>query len=382
MNVSKTMKKWIIFSVMTALCSVAVATLYAMKPVEETMERKVLQLKPVSIQNASPGVYPIQVKAYGEVLAKWTTIIKTQVGGRITRINENLQPGQQFKAGEIILELEQINYQTALGQARLELENARVNLIQVERQASQARADWKGSGIKQPPASPLVFHEPQLKAAKAQLSYAKKVVEKAENDLKQTRITAPYDGLVVERFVNKGETVFTGDRIVKLVSIDQIEIGVNLDAIQVHQIGQWKGNLVQIIDPGTGRTWMGKLIRDKGIMDRETRLRRFYIVPLPCENQICPEKLVPGMFVTAVIQGKNRDNLFALTESCLTRDGDIWFLDEKDRLRRQKAVPVFYQNGQVYIENITNTPLLRVVMTPGSGLVAGTRVAPVSREEG
>lgn len=88
------------------------------------------------------------------------------------------------------------------------------------------------------------------------------------------------------------------------------------------------------------------------------------------------------MFVTAVIKGSPRANLLALPESCLTRDGEIWFVDAEDRLRRLTAEVAFYEDGNVYVENSTHAASLRVVTTPIPGFIAGTRTAPAARKEG
>lgn len=376
MKLSEKTKKWMIFCLITAICSIGSVSLYAMKPEHKVEERKSPPFKRVSIFKVAPGTYPARVKAYGEVNAKWTTTLRSQVEGRIVMINENLLPGRRLKAGETILELDMTDYQAALAQVQLELENARVNLIQVACQASQAKNDWKGSGIKQAPASPLVFYEPQLKAARACVIYAQKAMAKAQEDINHTRITAPYDSLVVERFADKGETLFAGDNVVTLISTDDVEIRMNIDEIQARSLGRWQDAKVKVFDPATGRSWNAAMVRDGGQVDRKTRLRQFYISPLDPEKE-----LLPGMFVTVVINGNPRANLLALPESCLTRDGEVWFVDKEDRLRNLAAKVAFYENGKVYIENSTNTASLRVVTSPTPDFIAGTKTAPAIEGE-
>lgn len=354
-------------------------TLYAMKPIENKTIAKAPPLRQVTVEKTDPGVYPVRVKAYGEVAAKWTTTIKSQVGGRIIRINEHLQPGYRINAGDVIVELDQVNYQMALGQAELEYENARVNLIQVERQASQAVADWKNSGIKQTPTSPLVFHGPQLKAARARLTYAKQAIEKAKNDLNQTLVRAPYNSLVTERFVGKGETLFAGDRILTLVSSDEIEIRVSLDASQVQRLGKFLGRHVDIRDDATGRSWTGKVIRDGGRVDRQTRLRHFFIQPVLQGEQRSQPALIPGMFITAIIKGENIDSLVRIPESSLTREGDIWYVDSDDRLQQLKAKIAFYSKGHIFVKNTFNLSSMNIVTAPAPGFVAGTKIIPVAK---
>jgi RND family efflux transporter MFP subunit len=378
MNLTQPVKKWIVFLLITTVCGVGAMTLYAMKPAPKEQSVKAPSLKRVTVQHTASGSYPYKVKGYGEVTAKWTTILRTRIGGRIVFISEHLQPGHRLKTGETILELDRVDYQVALDQAILEYEDARVNLIQVERQTDQAIADWKSSGIKQPPTSPLVFHGPQLKAAQARVTYAQSAVAKARNDLEQTRIQAPYNGLITERFTNKGETLFSGDQVLKLVSTDQLEIRVKLDASQVRRLGNMMGRFVEIRDEATQGSWSGKVVRDSGILDRKTRLRQFYIAPLTHGENDKKAALLPGMFITAVIHGKSFDNLICVPESSLTREGDIWIVDREDKLQRQKVAATFFEGGNAFIENPLELSSFRVATAPAPGFVSGTRISPVS----
>lgn len=365
-------KNWILFGLITGLCLALVLTLYSMEPVQKVGLGEAIPLKRVTVQNVKPGAYPPRIKVYGEAVSRWTTTLHAQINGEITYINENLQPGQKLEAGEIILEIDKHVYLAAVAQARLDLETARVNFLQAERRADQAKSDWNRAGFKADPSSSLVFHGPQLTAAKARVESAQKNLEKALYELGHTKVKAPYTGLVVERFADKGETVFAGDTLVRMVSVDDVEIRINLDIAQAKRIGKWQEAGVKIKEGLTGQSWRGKIIRRGGILDKKTRLQCFYISPLEGKNEI-----LPGLFVTAFIHGKKQENLLALPESSLTRDGYIWFADKEDKLRNIQAIIAFYENGKVFIENPEKIQQMRVVLTPIQSYISGTKVNPV-----
>ncbi|MCD4678309.1 MAG: efflux RND transporter periplasmic adaptor subunit [Desulfobacula sp.] len=374
---NKMLKKSILFTIITASCLAAVMTLYSMEPEKEIVKKEQTPLKTVTVKRVEPGAYFSRIKTFGEVRPKWTTILRAQVNGEITYINKRLQPGDRLKTGEIILEVDKNTYQTAVAQAREALEDARVHFLKAERKADQARSDWNRSGFKGKPSSALVFHEPQLKAARARIVSSETALKKALQELDYTTVKSPYAGLVVERFANKGETFFSGDSILKMISADDVEIKVNLDAVQVKNIGKWQGANVAIMDSGTGRTWPGKIRRNSGMLDKKTRLQSFYIVPLEKKRQI-----LPGMFVTVFIEGKKCENLMAIPESALTRDGLIWYADSQDMLRNIKTNVAFYEGGNVFIENSGNFDHMKVVITPVQKYIAGTKIHPVYEVEG
>lgn len=372
MKISNRLKKWIIFGFITTVCTGTIVTLYSMEPDNQVALNEETILKNVTVKDVRPRTHQPWIKVYGEAASKWSTTLRSQVNGRIIFINENLQPGMRIKVGEVIMEMDSVEYQANLAQAQLELENARVNLLKTQRQADQAKLDWKRSGFGDFPSSSLVFYEPQLSAAKAQVISAERTVEKTKKDLKDTRITSPYSGLVVERFADKGETLFSGDSIVKIESADDIEIRVNLDFDQVRRIGDWKKARVKIMDPAGQAQCAGKIVRSKGILDTKTRLQGFYIVPVEKSSRI-----LPGAFVTAAICGKIDENLLSMPEYSLTRDGYIWYADENDVLRNIKANVAFYEQGQVYIKNTDQLNHIRVVVSPIQAYISGTKVNPI-----
>ncbi len=375
MKLSKSMKKRIIFCLMAAACGVGAVGLYTMKPSEKIQKKQPVPPRQVTVRQVTPAERRSVIRVYGEVTARWTSVLRARVEGRIITINDALQPGQRLCKGDTLLQVDPTDYQAGLARARMELATAQEELIRAEQEANQARINWKNAGIKEPPASLLVFHLPQVKAAHAKADLAQKNMDKARNDLDQTRITAPYDCLVAECFVNKGETLFSGDRVLTVLSADNLEISVTLDQAQTHALGKWEKTAVTLQYPATGKTWAGKVVRDGQMMDKKTRLRRFYLIPLGKRDG-----LVPGMFVIADLQGSENEPLLALPESALTRDGLVWLVDQENMLRSLAVQPVFYEKGQVFIKAQKNQGPLQVVVTPTPSFIAGTQVIPVIQD--
>ncbi len=93
------------------------------------------------------------------------------------------------------------------------------------------------------------------------------------------------------------------------------------------------------------------------------------------------ENILPGMFVSALIRGQKRENLLALPESALTRDGYVWYADKEDRLRSMRADVAFYNTGRVFIENSANLNPMSVVVTPLQTYISGIKVIPLQEGE-
>ena len=361
-------KKWLVFCTGLLVLGSCAAGLYTMKPLKKKLPPQTERPpRRVTVERIHPTTTRMKIIAYGEVAPRWTSVLRARVQGRIVRISDSLAPGSRLSKGDIVLELDRTDYLVGQAEARLALETARENLIRTEHEAAQAKADWQRSGIKEAPASPLVFHAPQIRIARARVALAQSNMDKAENDLARTRILAPYDCLVAKRFANRGEILFSGDKVVTVLSMDDLEIGVALNEAQVKALGPWETAAVTLKDPSTGKAWSGKVIRDGRIVDQTTRLRRFYLIPTGKT-----EGLLPGMFVTAVIQGSRSERLFALPESALTRDGRIWQVSPARTLESTAVTPVFYENGRVFVRGGEGP--LDVVVMPSPAFLQGARV--------
>lgn len=371
-NVNLFIKKCIVFIITTAICGGVVMALYSMEPEKKIETKTETVLKTVTVIDVYPGTYNASVEVFGEISPKWSSSIRAQAGGKITYLAENLHPGHKVKAGQVVMKIDQSVYLANVSEAKLKVENAKLQYLLEERNATQAKRDWERSGLKGVPSSSLAFHKPQLMVAKAEIEAAQKNLDKALTELDYTIITSPYDGLITERSVSKGDMVLAGDDVVRIISSKDMEIKVNLSEKQVLAIGSWKSARLTIHSLERGASWRGSIVRDGGYLDSKTRLRSFYIVP-----ERDQEGLLPGMFISVRISGVRTDNLIAIPESALTRDGYIWYADSEQRLRNFKADLLFYKNRQVFVKNSDNFDKISVVANPLQSFASGTQVKPV-----
>lgn len=85
-------------------------------------------------------------------------------------------------------------------------------------------------------ASQLDKSEADVKSARAQLKQARAVLEQAQEQLDYTRVTAPYDGVVVERLVELGERVQVGTPLGTGLSLEKLRVKVEVPARMATQV--------------------------------------------------------------------------------------------------------------------------------------------------
>ncbi len=359
------------------LLVVVLSSVYAFSssPDDDEMEEPLQEVQSalVSVVNIKPDAYHSVIESRGEVLPLWKTSLKAEVNGHITYLSDQFRNGLQLEKGNLLVKLEDSQYQTQLARATSQLATARVNLTKAEKKARQAPVDWKRTGISKKP-DELVLHIPQLKAAQAEFKAAEAEKQRSEVQLQQTVITMPYTGAVVERKVSLGDAVQQGDVLAVLYGLEKVVIPVALDQKQWQQMPeQWQGKIAELADPfGTGR-WQGRLIRSSMAFDRQTRLRKLY---LEVEHPLAmTPALLPGRYLTVHIQGKKQANILRLPESSLDRNGYVWFVDNANHLQRFSATPLFTQQGYIFVQPPVTKANWRIVRNPLIDYLPGMTVS-------
>lgn len=346
------------------------------------IERQKLALPVVSALKVFPSSYHATVEALGEVKPRWQTELRSFVRGEVTRVADSALEGRNVKKGQILITMDNTRYLAQLAEAKNRLAAAKVSLLVAERESVQAKRNWKLSGLKGEPKSSLAFKQPQLEAAQAEYAAAESVVKDATRDLDFTKVTAPFDGIVITRTVNPGETVEAGQPLLTLISNQLLDVPVKLNQNQWQLIAEnWQGKVARLHLPNINletqklQTWSAILERVSGHIDPSTRQRTLF---LKAQNA---DALMPGSMVKATISGRQFENLLKVPQSAITRDGFIWLVDSQQQLQRSHAEVLFTQADWSFI----STPEIavikqdennywRIVLTPLSSYLPGTRV--------
>ena len=336
----------------------------------------------VSVVTVQSGSYNAQVTAYGAASPHYELTLTAQVAGQVDRLASNFEAGYKLKKGDVIVFLEGSDYQAQVAAAEKNLSDARLILLEEERQALQARVEWDASGVKGEPASALVLRQPQLAAAKAAMTKAEADLISARKNLNHTRILAPFDALVVQRHISPGSYLQAGTPVATLYSTDRVEIAADLSADDWAKLpeaaelnsGQWPVVLNHVQN---GQKWCGRILRAQHHLDANTRQRGLILAldhPLDSDPP-----LLPGTFVKATIPGRRLEGLWKLPGSALSQKGEIWYVQADDTLSSFSAKPLF-SDGEVIYVSVPDTLKEReqnVLVHPLNSYLVGMRVNPV-----
>ncbi|HEX9368480.1 MAG TPA: efflux RND transporter periplasmic adaptor subunit [Vicinamibacterales bacterium] len=281
----------------------------------------------VTTLKTSRGSIIDAVGATGTLQAVTTVTVGTQVSGIVQSL-ENVDFNSIVKKGQVIARLDPSILETLVETAKANLTSAQANLERQKVAVSDAQA--KLTRAKELAAKQLINKvdlenadvtlrsaQAQLKSTESAIVQAEASVNKAKVDLDHTIITAPIDGIIIKRSVDRGQTVNAGMQAPELfiIAADLTKMQVNA-SIDESDVGRMRpGQDVSFrVDAYPMETFHGNV--------KQVRLN-----PVTVQNVVTystvidvpnPElKLKPGMTANVSIEIARRDNVLRVPNAAL-----------------------------------------------------------------
>lgn len=352
------------------------------------------QLVPTSTQ--------ITVQSQGTVEARTRTTLVSEVSGTVVEVSPAFVPGGFFRRGDMLLRVDDADYQAALSRSEAALASARSALQLEQGQADVAQREWD----RLPPdqqarivGKDLYLRKPQLAEAEARLVAAEADLEEAKRDLARTRILAPYDGLVSSKSADIGQYINAGSTLAETFAIDYAEVRLPIPETRLAWLDLPGATALATSDMeggpsvtlssdigGSVQQWEGYLSRTEGVLD--TRTRVLYAVvrvqdPYGVHDSGREVPLRVGTFVNASIAGSVLENVYVLPRHTLQGNNIVWVADQENRLRSRTVQVVTVNGDEAYVSEGFE-PGDRLVLTRmenplnGMAIQTTTRYNPVN----
>ena len=306
---------------------------------------------------------PLEVEGQGEVAAQTRIEVLPEVTGRVVKISPKLVSGGRFRAGHTLIHIDPRNYELAVERARAAVARTEVMLEREQAEAAVAETEWQAiNGSTEAP--PLVVRKPQTRQAEAELAAARADLATAELALEKTRISVPFDGLVLQENVDLGQLVSPGRSVATVIGTHAMEIRVPLDDSELAWFELPATATVSAEFAGRHQTWPAVAERLEGQVDPRSRMVHVVVrVDRPFDQQvegIPASPLMPGTFVRVGIEGETLEQILRIPRSTLRGKNQVWVVEEnKLRIRTVEVI---------------RTSRDFAVIRAGSGLDSGDRV--------
>ena len=298
----------------------------------------------VRTMKADYGTIIPETFAFGELRASRLVELRALVGGEIIATSENFENGARVAKGDVLAEIDPFQYQSAVDDAKAQLQGAIA--VQMERKASaelakleKERAETlfeKGTVSKKTLDDKNVeyaIRKARLDQQAALIEREKVRLSRMQRDLKNTKITAPFDAHVGNIMARAGRVVGLNDRVATLTSADDFEVVFNLSD---DQYGRFLTRNTEIIgrplqvfwDVGGERISMQARIRHVGAqISQATRGVDVYAII----TGKLPSNLRAGAFVSIVMTSQPETDVVAIPKDALY-GSDLIYVIEDGRL--------------------------------------------------
>ena len=300
---------------------------------KKPVKKQITLVETISIK---PGNYQSSIRVMGTVMPDKEIILKSNVSGEVTAVSPNFVQGGLLKKGEILLTIDDADYQIDIQKAKSALDKALSDLAIEKGSQLIAKEELKlinaasnieyGETVK---TTDLALRKPQLVKSQSAVESARADFAKAELNMSRTKIIVPFNALVLEQNVNLGSLVTKQGTVATLIAVDTYLIKAQVPQDRLSALNAFKisGDKAIIHSQYLNQTWQGTVLRTTGKITDKSRMVGVIISvpdPLGLKSQKKTMPLLLDAHVNVQIMGKILKNVFSLPRSILRDNNTLW----------------------------------------------------------
>lgn len=266
--------------------------LFPSKPPVRMLKAITIEAEPVRIASISRTI-----TAVGTLRANQSVTVKPLVSGQVTKIH--VEGGEEIKAGEAIISIDDRKYRNKLKEAEAKLAFAELEFNRYDKLAAQNLGKKK-------------LHERAI----ADRKEAEALVDMAKKEIEDSIITAPFEGVISLNDISIGVSVNENTELFTIVDVDPIKIDFRIPAQYLKNIS--KGQSMNIVIDGfLDKKFEAYIEAIDAKVDPNSHT---IAVRANIDNK--SHLLKPGLFARIDIQVGSKDNAIVLPSTAVQVNGD------------------------------------------------------------
>ena len=319
-----------------------------------------------------------QLNLFGEVVAGRRSELRPAVSGDMIAIGENFREGGYVTKGELLVRIDPFDYETDLAEQRSMLKESKVKLEMLRRELERAKELFAANNVSEQFLDGAELDVAQQEAIVEQREIG---VRRAERDLQETQLVAPFDGVVhnVNAALGKNFSGFGADSVGELIDTSQIEVRFTLSNAQYGRLLDRGESIVGrpatiMWEVGDSRfEYRAEVRRVGGEIKSTTGGVEAYAVIEPARDQIL---LRPGAFVRVLLPDTEFSGALQAPDTSLYGD-DLVYVVEDERLAPRRIQVLGYSGSDVLFRSASDPRINdgdRIVTTQLREAGPGSRV--------
>lgn len=368
--------------------------------VRSSLEEKVHLVDTVT---ASQTTITPQLVLYGHIVAGREVELRPLVSGRVVRVSPNFSDGGIVHENDLVVEIDPFGYRIAVSERRSQLTEAQGRLAElradlkgqsalIEHERAQSELHQRDLARRQALFDQGAGTEKSLDDAKlalnnqhqqledrlrrvntlaaridqqtAVIARAKGALAQAEQDERDTRLLAPFDGFLHETSTGIGKRVGVNDKIVRLVDANRFEAKFQVTDAQYGRLvsdGKIVGTPATVVWKTAGQDFSfdARIVRVSGSVSSGSGGMHLFA---ELQGTDTSTLLRPGVFVEVTMRDASYEDVYQLPEDAL-QENRFAYAVNGDRLEQRRVTVA----GRV-----RNDVLVRGQIHDGDQIVART----------
>jgi len=303
---------------------------------------------PVEVVEIMQGDQQPELELFGEVVAGRRSELRALVPGSMVSAGPNFRDGARVAKGELLVEIDPFDYANDLAEQKALYAEAQVRMQTVQRDLERIRELYDENNVSEQNLDDAIL---AVELQTATLEQRRISVARAERALRDTRLTAPYDGVVNDISADLGKQLSVNDKVAEVIDTSRLEVRFTLSNAQF-------GRVIE-----TGRPIEGHPVRvswqvGDEVLEYAARVDRVGAeidsttggVELFASIEADAETLLrPGAFVWVRIADKVFSNVFRAPESALYGENTVYVVSDGRMSARGIKVVGYFGNDILFV---------------------------------
>ncbi len=247
------------------------------------------------------------VAANGSISPWQEAIIGSEVNGlMLTEVLVNV--GDNVKRGQLLAQFSASTITADIAQAQANLSEAKANALEAADNAARARSIQESGALSAQQIEQYVMQET---TSKARVAAAEAMLQSHLIRNKQTRVTAPDNGIISAHAATVGAVVSPGQELFKLIRKGRLEWRAELTSSDINQI---KNGMVANLTLPDGSAIAGKVRTTSPVIDTQTRNAIVFV-------DIAAGSAKAGMFARGTFDIGSKEVLTLPNTAIVMKDG-------------------------------------------------------------
>lgn len=244
----------------------------------------------VKVTLAVSGNLEQTIRLSGDILADRSVRLFGQIPDRLTEVLVDV--GDQVQRGQTLARIRDDVVQAGVEQIEANLRAAQVTLANLQDEYARSQRLHEAGAVSN---QTLESVRTQLEATRAQEEQLQAALSAARASLQNAAITAPFSGILAERYLEAGDMAGPGFPVFRLVNMQMVKVSTEISQERLGLV--YPGMPARVtVSSYPGQVFVGEIVSIAPVLDPMTRMTR---IEIQLENR--DGRLKAGMFAEILL---------------------------------------------------------------------------------